>query len=243
MANAVPAPAPLPTWRAVEAIPLFVVVQFGAILLALPLLAIADSCGATYVIGHLALRVSFVACTLLWVRLLSRGSLAALGATRATGRDAVQGAGVGAGLVVLGLLTVALTRIVASAVLGHPPPEAQQIDACVQGTTLALSAPLIILGAPIAEELFFRGFLYRGLRRRFSVWLAAAISSAAFALVHVNPESATEAAATALLAPGLFVVGVGLALVYERRQSLLAPISGHAVFNLVGFLAIVLSRT
>jgi membrane protease YdiL (CAAX protease family) len=242
MSKAPRAPAPPATWRAIEAIPLFVVVQIGAVLLALPLLVIDDSCAATYLIGHLVLRVSFVASTLLWVRYVSRGLISALGVTRGGARDAAEGAGVGAALVVLGLLTVAVTRVVATAVLGHPPPEAEQIDACVQGTTLALSAPLIILGAPIAEELFFRGFLYRGLRRRLSVWPAAAISSAAFALVHVNPESSTEAAATALLAPGLFVVGAGLAWIYERRKSLLAPIAGHAVFNLVGFLAIALTR-
>src|SRR2546421_646624 len=44
------------------------------------------------------------------------------------------------------------------------------------------------------------------------------------------------------LMTGLAVVGIGLALVYERRQSLLASMTAHATFNVVGLLAIALSR-
>ena len=40
----------------------------------------------------------------------------------------------------------------------------------------------------------------------------------------------------------LMVVGIGLALVYEHRQSLLASMAAHATFNLVGYVFIVLSR-
>jgi membrane protease YdiL (CAAX protease family) len=236
-------PSPLPaTWRALEAIPLFLVAQVGAVLIAAPLLALSDSCPAMFLIGHLALRVSFVASTLAWIRYVSRASPRSLGPPREPLRDAAGGVAVGLALVVLGLLALAATRAAAAALLGHEPPEAQQVDACVRGVALVLGAPLVILGVPIAEEFFFRGFLYKGLRRRFSVWPAALVSALAFALVHVNPESARDAGATALLTPGLFVVGVGLALLYERRQSLLAPIAGHAVFNLVGYLAIALGR-
>ena len=45
-----------------------------------------------------------------------------------------------------------------------------------------------------------------------------------------------------VLIPGLFIVGIGLALVYEKRQSLLASAAAHATFNLVGYVFIVLSR-
>ena len=42
--------------------------------------------------------------------------------------------------------------------------------------------------------------------------------------------------------PALVVVGIGLALVYEKRQSLLVSMAAHATFNLVGFLMIASSR-
>ena len=41
-----------------------------------------------------------------------------------------------------------------------------------------------------------------------------------------------------LLIPPLIVVGMGLAWIYERRQSLLASMAAHATFNLVGILFI-----
>jgi len=41
---------------------------------------------------------------------------------------------------------------------------------------------------------------------------------------------------------GVIVVGVVLAMVYERQQSLMAWVAAHATFNLIGFVTIVLSR-
>ena len=95
---------------------------------------------------------------------------------------------------------------------------------------------MVILVAPLGEELFFRGFLYKGLRRRFSMWPAAVISATAFGAAHFAGVDFL------ILIPALVVVGIGLALVYEKRQSLLASMSAHATFNLIGFLMIALSR-
>jgi CAAX protease family protein len=91
----------------------------------------------------------------------------------------------------------------------------------------------VVLAAPIGEELFFRGFLFAALRARHGFWSSALLSSAAFGLVHVVQGSF-------LLVPIIFVVGLGLAWVYERRGSLLASITAHATFNAIG-LAIILA--
>ena len=45
-----------------------------------------------------------------------------------------------------------------------------------------------------------------------------------------------------LIIPSLMVVGIGLALIYEHRQSVLASMAAHATFNLVGYVFIVLGR-
>jgi len=58
----------------------------------------------------------------------------------------------------------------------------------------------------------------------------------AFGLLHFQGVSFL------LIIPGLVVVGIGLALVFERRQSILASMAAHATFNLVGFLSIALHR-
>jgi membrane protease YdiL (CAAX protease family) len=116
--------------------------------------------------------------------------------------------------------------------LGHTPKQPDQIPSCVAGGWLAALGPVVILVAPLGEETVFRGFLYRGLRRRFTVWPAAMLSGALFGAIHVYP----------LLMLPLASVGVGLALIYERRQSLLASMTAHAVFNLFGFILIYTSR-
>ncbi len=82
--------------------------------------------------------------------------------------------------------------------------------------------------APLAEELLFRGVLYRYLRGRMRVWLSALISAALFAVVHFIP----------LLLPGLFITGIVLALVAERYNSILPSIVLHALNNATSLLLI-----
>jgi membrane protease YdiL (CAAX protease family) len=78
------------------------------------------------------------------------------------------------------------------------------------------------VAAPFAEETMFRGILYSALRSRLGVWGGALLSGAIFALVHPT-------------LPGGFLpimaVGVGLALVYEWRKSLLPGMVLHGIYN------------
>jgi membrane protease YdiL (CAAX protease family) len=80
--------------------------------------------------------------------------------------------------------------------------------------------PLGVIAAPIFEEFIFRGLIFGGLRRSFSLWPATLASAAVFAILHPPPA----------IVP-VFVVGVCAALVYERTRSLLAPMIVHAVYN------------
>lgn len=237
------AAVPTPTWRALEAIPVFLLVLVLSGVLGLPLQSLVDSCSGRFIVGNLTGVAAFLIATLFWIRQVAGGSLAALGVPRHPLRDVGAGLAFGVVLVVLATAVAAATEAAVTALLGHPPPEAEQVDPCVRGTSLVLLGPLVILGAPLGEETFFRGFLFRGLRRRRRFWLAALISGAVFGALHVVPVSARQAAGTAIIAPALIVVGIGLAMVYERRKSLLAPITAHVVFNIVGFLGIAFDRT
>lgn len=82
--------------------------------------------------------------------------------------------------------------------------------------------------APIAEEIMFRGFLYRLLRKRLPTWAAVPISAAFFAVLHGIPP----------LIPMLFFLGVVFALVVEHTRSLYCSIILHAVQNSVALLAL-----
>ncbi|MGE5280438.1 MAG: lysostaphin resistance A-like protein [Deltaproteobacteria bacterium] len=80
---------------------------------------------------------------------------------------------------------------------------------------------LVLLLGPCFEELVFRGFLFPALRRRFSLTQAALLSSAVFALFH----------GYFFLFPYVFVLGVVLAFLYERRGNLIAPVVFHTLNN------------
>ena len=81
---------------------------------------------------------------------------------------------------------------------------------------------LAVIGAPIVEEIVFRGIIYRFLKSRMRKHLAILLNALCFAIFH--PELVS-------LLP-LFVLGVALCLSYEAYGDIRVPIFLHAVFNL-----------
>ena len=80
---------------------------------------------------------------------------------------------------------------------------------------------------PMIEETLHRGALYRHLRDRLRWPIAVLISASVFACVH-TPMSRW---------PFVFVGGLGYALLREWRGSLVAPLTAHAVSNLLAKLS------
>lgn len=95
---------------------------------------------------------------------------------------------------------------------------------------LALLALAVAVLAPLFEEAFFRGFLYRALRERLGVSGAVLASSAVFALVHLSFQTVLP----------LFALGCILALAYEWTGSLVPSIVLHSLNNAVS-MALVLA--
>jgi len=86
--------------------------------------------------------------------------------------------------------------------------------------------PIILLAiviAPLAEEFFFRGFLYGVLKRYAGALPALVFTGVAFAVIHLHVPS---------LLP-LFLLACVLTLAYELSGSLLVPMTMHALFNAV----------
>ncbi len=88
---------------------------------------------------------------------------------------------------------------------------------------------LMVVGAPIMEEVFFRGALYRHLREATAGWrvglsafVSATIGSLIFAVIH--PQGLVAV-------PMLMAVAYGLALAREWRGTLLTPMFMHALHN------------
>ncbi len=97
---------------------------------------------------------------------------------------------------------------------------------------LIVVAAIII--APIVEELFFRGFLFSGLQKRYTWKKSAFISSSIFALLHV-PIITSNLTYTInfffeMFLP-IFFIGYILAYLYYRSRSILLPMLVHCAIN------------
>jgi uncharacterized protein len=93
-----------------------------------------------------------------------------------------------------------------------------------------------ILSAPIAEEVLFRGLVFRVLLERLALWSALVVSALLFALIHLPYwwlSGAASPAGLALRLGSIFAYGIFFALLYHWSGSLYAPIICHVLNNLV----------
>jgi membrane protease YdiL (CAAX protease family) len=86
---------------------------------------------------------------------------------------------------------------------------------------------LVVVLAPVAEELFFRGWLYTGLRQSFGFPLALGVSAILFALAHWER--------THLYAAAILPVGFALGYAREMTGSTRASALFHGLYNLTGW--------
>ena len=95
-----------------------------------------------------------------------------------------------------------------------------------QSTALLVTgAVVVIVFAPIAEELLFRGFLFRVLRVRTSFWISALVTGVLFGLIH----------GYFVIFPILAFLGVALCWVYEHTGSIVPCIAIHALNNTLSY--------
>ncbi len=94
----------------------------------------------------------------------------------------------------------------------------------------------VVVVAPLAEELLYRGLLLRALLRRVSAPLAVTIGAFVFAAVHLMDPKAAP-----LLAP-LALIGLVSGLRATRTGDLSQSILLHAGFNLLTAVFLVTGR-
>jgi membrane protease YdiL (CAAX protease family)/uncharacterized RDD family membrane protein YckC len=88
---------------------------------------------------------------------------------------------------------------------------------------------LIIGAAPISEEIFFRGFIFGGFRRRLSFPVAAILSAVIFGLFHYTGSGSIA------VVPQLAFLGLAFAWVYEETGSIYPTIGLHMLNNAFAF--------
>lgn len=110
--------------------------------------------------------------------------------------------------------------------------EARRVTDLASGPSIALLIILTVIGAPLVEEIFFRGFFMGAFDRRFGRATAVIVSSLVFGLVHFQP----------LQFPALVMFGVVAALLVYRFQRLGPAIFAHVAFNLSAVVALLANR-
>jgi membrane protease YdiL (CAAX protease family) len=98
---------------------------------------------------------------------------------------------------------------------------ARELSDKAHGAGVLLLVLIVVIAAPIVEEIFFRGLLLRALERRIGTPLAVVVSSAMFAATHFQ----------VLQLPALFVFGLVAAVLYVRTGRLGPGIVAHLAFN------------
>jgi membrane protease YdiL (CAAX protease family) len=130
----------------------------------------------------------------------------------------------------IGVLSFSLFTVIYG-VIAQPKSEQKVVDNLGADTNTALliaGALVVIVVAPVCEELFFRGFLFRVLRLRLPFWFAAVVDGVVFGIVH-----GTSTPISAL--PILAALGIVFCWVYERTGTLFATIALHALNNTVSY--------
>jgi membrane protease YdiL (CAAX protease family) len=226
------------------AIALYLVGQFGLQLVAALVLVRAGLIdpmsldpaegGATLLAFVVASQLAGLAAVLVLLRRRSVPLGAVLGPLRPLRR--LLGVGTGLGLLAIVASTLIVSVLVALSGSDATPDQVLTGDIAETPSQLLLAIVAAVVLAPIAEELLFRGLLHRALRGRLSMVPATLISSVLFAVVHVD-----VAVSQPLALVGLTLVGVVLAIAYERTGSLIIPIVIHAVHNAVTIAAVVVT--
>jgi hypothetical protein len=80
--------------------------------------------------------------------------------------------------------------------------------------------------APLLEELFFRGFLYPVLARRFGLVMAVLLTAAAFSLIHA-PQLGRAWGPVLVI----FIVGLALTIARALSKSVAASLIMHMAYN------------
>lgn len=156
-----------------------------------------------------------------WVLVFRPGALEALPSL--PGRDPVGAvrSGLGWGVVAwIGATLVSAGVVWVLEQLGFDA-QPQAAEQAIQMVDPWLVIVAVVILAPIAEEVFFRGVVFNAWVREGGPRWAFIGSSILFALIHIS--------VVALLP--IFLLGLALAWIYRRSGNLLAPIAMHATVN------------
>jgi len=223
---------PAVTWTWWEAVGVYLGAFVVSGFVTLPIFRLIDDEDLATIVGSLAAALVILGLVLLWLSRAHPGWTDAMGFPERWGPDVRAGTVFGIGLypvIVLGfgLVLTLVFQLLSGETVQAPEQVPQDLSPLGVVATLVYG----VLVAPVAEELFFRGVLFRAVRDRRGFWAGAVASGLAFGLIHYIPGPAVDAL---LLMTVMVFTGIGFAYIYERRGTIVAPIAAHMTFNVIG---------
>lgn len=231
---------PVAGWRWWEALGVYLIAVIVAGFATFPLLTVVHPPAVSRILTSVVADGLIIAVLLWWLNRFHAGWRASIGFPPRAGPEVRIG-------IVFGILLYPVVAFGVGAVLvsllqaisGKGVEAPQQLPSSLDGLRLFLAIVLAVVAAPISEEFFFRGCLFRALRDRFGFVIGAVGSAIVFGLVHYIPGQWQD---SVLLMSVMVFTGIGLAFLYERRGNILASMVAHASFNVVALTLILVQR-
>jgi uncharacterized protein len=100
-----------------------------------------------------------------------------------------------------------------------------KIEELVNNRNISSTMLLVVVSiiAPVCEEVFFRGFLFQGIKKTWGVFAGILVSSVLFAAAHLDLYNFLP----------LFAIGWVLTYIFHKTKSLIPVIFLHAAYNLI----------
>lgn len=137
--------------------------------------------------------------------------------------------GIGSQFVLVTAVTFPLTKLFPDQFsVEEVEKRARELSDAANGGWVVVLFLIVVVGAPVVEEIVYRGLLQQGLDRSLSPSVALIVTAAVFAAIHLQP----------IEFPGLFAFALVLGWAYRKTQRLGLPIITHMAFNASGLFAV-----
>lgn len=122
------------------------------------------------------------------------------------------------------LILIMVATLYVVKLLGYEPPVQPIVEVFMkekETAVLLMSTLFAAIFGPIAEEIFFRGFMYPAVKKKLGIFGAVMVTSTIFAFLHAHLVGFLP----------IMALGVLLAYLYEKTGSLVSSMVVHVIHN------------
>ena len=234
---------PTPRWGVVDVIIGWVLAEVAAVVIGGVILSLAGYTGERATIARLPLSLIALTYPPLWLGFVGAPVHAAIRrgngmvrdfAWRISALDVPIGvaAGLASQIILVPLVSLPLLKLLGRTPSDLEVPARTLADKANDPFGVVLLFVIVVIGAPIAEELFFRGLVMRSVERHLGAPAAVCISAVAFGVTHFE----------GIQTPALIAFGLVLGWLVYRTGRLGTSIVAHMAFNAVSIITLLVTR-